>query len=224
MQSASELANDEEPALESLVRISLSRRRPRTLFALGDAEDPPRKLAGRSYQPRTIRSALRLATSAHHEVRCVVVSPEFARGSGLKFVSQLRCLRPLLPVLLQLPHPDRNLLSLAYFQGVEISIGYDKNDSVHRFVERALARPRSTLDQLDERLASLAEVHGLTPTERRVAMAAVRGMSRSELLSTFDVSINTLKSQTRSILKKTGHQSLNDLCRVVLMSVVSDAV
>ncbi len=223
MQSANEVANDVEAPSGNRVRISVFRRRPTVVFALGDGEEPPEDLAGVSHRPKSVRAALRLSTSRQHDVRCVVVSPQFGRGVGLRFIEQLRQQRPLMPILLQVDRAERALLSLAYFQAFEISTGRDHDAKVLRFVERVVERPRTTADQLDEQVAELARDFGLTPSERRIAAAAVRGMSRSDLLASFDVSVNTLKSQIRSILKKTGFHSLNDLCRVVLMNVVSES-
>jgi DNA-binding CsgD family transcriptional regulator len=141
----------------------------------------------------------------------------------LRLIAQLRELRPLFPVLLRVERADRNLRSLAYCQGFELAIGSAQHETLRAFVESSLARPRTTFSQLENRLADLACRYSLTPSEKRIAAASIQGLSRAELLSCFEVSINTLKSQTRSILKKTGHASLSDLSRAVLTSLLSDA-
>lgn len=174
-------------------------------------------------RPRNTQAALSFVASADHDVRCAIVRPEFHRGEGVRLVAQLRELRPLLPVLLSVETANRDLRSLAYLQGIDLAVGRDPARRVRAFVESSLVRPRTTLERLESRVAQLSRRYALTPRERRIAAAAVRGVSRAELLASFEISVNTLKSQTRSMLRKTGHSSLNELCRVVLAELVVDA-
>lgn len=220
MQSASESRSEEEAAVESGVRFSTARRVPGALCASDDALASLPSLGVKVLRPRDRQGALRYLTSPNYDVRCAIVHPEFSRGGGFRLVAQLREMRPLLPVLMRVEKADRNLLSLAYCYGFELAIGEEQSSTVPDFVQSSLGRARTTVEQLASRVEEFAQHHSLTPSEKRIAAAAVQGLSRSELISTLDVSVNTVKSQTRSILRKTGFSSLNDLCRVVLRGIV----
>ncbi len=222
MQSAreAEFWEEESPA-ESTVRVSALGSSKVLLAWESDAVGTPH-VAEEVLRPRTMRSAFRYLNSDRHDVRCVLVRPDFDGGAGLKFMAELRKMKPLIPILFQVPRADRHLISLAYCQGIELSTLRDGNESLFRFVEVALNAGKNTSKQVERSIAELAEVHGLTPTEKRIATATVRGMTRAQLLAAFEISVNTLKSQTRSILKKTGHSSLNDLSRVILSDVVAE--
>lgn len=174
-------------------------------------------------RPQSVQAALRLVEAPEYDVRCAIVRPEFHHGGGLRLVARLRELRPLLPVLVKADKGDRELWSLAYCHGLELAVGDGGPEKVRAFVESSLQRPRSTMEQLEKQIEELTRRHSLTPSERRIAAAAVQGLSRTQQLASFEVSPNTLKSQTRGLLKKTGHSSLNEFCRVVLMGLVADA-
>src|SRR5690606_22617451 len=109
-----------------------------------------------------------------------------------------------LPILLFAQAPNQSVLSLSYAYDLELVTRACSDEIVSRFVQAAMARQRATYEQLEQRLTQMAERQGLTTGELRIVTAVTRGMTRAELISAFDVSVNTLKSQTRSILKKTG--------------------
>lgn len=206
------------------VQMDSEPRVPGALFACDEAPHlVARRWGVKPLRPRSMQAALRLVTSPDYDVRCAIVRPEFHRGGGVLLVAQLRELRPLLPVMLQVEKADRTLLSLAYCHGLELAVGQDQPEKVRTFVESSLLRPRTTMERLESRVAHFARCHALTPREKRIAAAAVIGMSRADFLVSFQVSVNTLKSQTRSMLKKTGHASLNELSRDVLTGLLADA-
>jgi DNA-binding NarL/FixJ family response regulator len=165
---------------------------------------------------RTVEEALTVVSQQGPDIRCAIVQASFGGGRGMDLILRIRALRPLLPILLLAPEPDKNTLTLSYAYDLELVSQDCTGPIVDRFVRSSMARPRATYEQLEERLLHMATRVGLTTGELRIVTAVTRGMTRPELLSAFDVSVNTLKSQTRSILKKTGHASLGELSRVAL--------
>jgi len=164
----------------------------------------------------TVEEALTAVARERAEIRCAVVQVSFGGGRGIELIHGVRALRPLLPILLFAQAPNQSVLSLSYAYDLELVTRACSDEIVSRFVQAAMARQRATYEQLEQRLTQMAERQGLTTGELRIVTAVTRGMTRAELISAFDVSVNTLKSQTRSILKKTGHASLGELSRVAL--------
>jgi DNA-binding CsgD family transcriptional regulator len=64
----------------------------------------------------------------------------------------------------------------------------------------------------------LATTFDLTPAEARVAARLVSGLSIKAIASQLDVSLSTVRTQTKSILEKTGTHRQAELVRVLLLA------
>jgi len=69
---------------------------------------------------------------------------------------------------------------------------------------------------LNSSVLELATIHGLSPQEAKILGSLVSGTSRAKLASVIGLSPNTVKSQIRQILSKTGSASLSDVLSNVL--------
>jgi DNA-binding CsgD family transcriptional regulator len=66
---------------------------------------------------------------------------------------------------------------------------------------------------------AMARKHKLSPGERDILAAAVQGKDRRGIIESRHASPNTLKTQIRRLLIKTGHSTLDDLRDAVLRSL-----
>ena len=64
----------------------------------------------------------------------------------------------------------------------------------------------------------LSELLGLTNAEARTAAAVARGMSPAEMARSFNLSVHTVRSQLKSVFRKTGTSSQSQLGQLVLGS------
>jgi DNA-binding CsgD family transcriptional regulator len=64
----------------------------------------------------------------------------------------------------------------------------------------------------------LAELLGLTNAEARTAAAVARGMSPAEMARCYNLSVHTVRSQLKSVFRKTGTSSQAQLGNLVLNS------
>jgi len=90
---------------------------------------------------------------------------------------------------------------------------FDFDLNVRKLVDRLDRRELAGSDSNWNALERLRASHKLTASELRVAACALRGMDRAEMAENLGVSENTVKSQVRSILTKTGATHLRELAR-----------
>jgi DNA-binding CsgD family transcriptional regulator len=64
--------------------------------------------------------------------------------------------------------------------------------------------------------ARLQDLHGLTPAEARVAAAVVSGKTVKDIARAQDISLNTVRSQLKSVFDKLGVHRQSDLVRCLL--------
>jgi DNA-binding NarL/FixJ family response regulator len=142
-------------------------------------------------------------------------------GSGLDVVRYARQKLPLLPVLILTAREDEPLINEAHVLRASYAVKPFDLGEMRRFVLRAESFEAVPNSVLDESVAELAKECGLTRREAEVVAAAFARRSRREVLATLGVSENTLKSQVKSILRKTGHDSMQALSRALLRDVLT---
>jgi DNA-binding NarL/FixJ family response regulator len=144
----------------------------------------------------------------------------FDAGHGVAFAFKFRQSYPLLPVLVvgeQFSASDLVTLHRARILAGTARLG---EYEIHRFVESAYRASIPTVDVLDECVEMFSKLHQLTEQEARIVRAMASGSDLGKMARSFGISPNTLKSQARTLLKKTGLNSLRAVSRVVLTDVV----
>ncbi len=63
----------------------------------------------------------------------------------------------------------------------------------------------------DRALTHYADNHQLTPAEQRVLVELLKGLAPCEIAYEFDIAENTVRSQIKSVLAKTGNHSIRNL-------------
>jgi DNA-binding NarL/FixJ family response regulator len=142
-------------------------------------------------------------------------------GSGLTVVRRARELFPLLPVLVLTGRDDMEVINAAHALRVDLACKPIDREEIVRFVEGALALGCITDARIQEKVAELAAASKLTPREAQIVELTLSRRSRSEVLAELGVSENTLKTQVKGLLRKTGHDSMTALTRSLLTDLLN---
>ncbi len=148
----------------------------------------------------------------------VVLDVMLPDGSGLDVLAFLRGRHPLLPVLVLTGHFEADVANRSQALRAECVFKPATLENFRAFIDKALAVDAVSNDRVARAVAELALRLDLQPREMNVLAFAVAEVPRAAMSIELGISENTLKSQIKSLLKKTGHASLNDLARDVLLS------
>ncbi len=131
---------------------------------------------------------------------------------------------PLLPLLVVVPTEQPELINLAHPLRARCLVAPLQAADVERFIRHAQGFCPVERKELDGYLSRFGQDYELTTREHALVAAGLEGVRRSELLARFRISENTLKSQVRGLLRKTGQASMDALMRSVLRDVLSQQV
>jgi DNA-binding NarL/FixJ family response regulator len=164
----------------------------------------------------TVRMADTLALARHllgsAAFDGAVIDIELPDGNGLDLVEAIRGGTTRLPVLVLTGYCEPRLVNRAQRTGAEFACKPFFAQNVLAFAERAAAAS-STDREVSARVSELARRHGLTPRETAVAKLAVHDLPRQAIQAELGVSVNTIKTQVRSLLQKCGAPNLATLRR-----------
>ena len=141
-------------------------------------------------------------------------------GSGLEVVKVARDRYPLLPVLVLTARIEPQLINRAHALRAEYLCKPAGDEELGGFLRRCIAFERVPDDRVSRMADELSVRCELTPRETDLVAAAVANLSRTDMLEEFDITENTLKSQVRQVLRKTGHESLDALARSLLRAAL----
>jgi len=137
-------------------------------------------------------------------------------GSGLALLGLARQLFPLLPVLVLTARDDVATINEAHRLRAEFACKPFDLHEVVRFAKDALAFEHVSEERVVEIAEALARECHLTPKEVVIVKATLTYRNRTEVLAELGVTENTMKSHVRSVLRKTGHDSMQSLSRALL--------
>lgn len=140
------------------------------------------------------------------EVRAIFLDIGLPDGDGLDFLEETRAAGNDLPVAVVTGTMDSGSINRAQRLGAEFIAKPYESESVRAFLRRADARTDVT-----RWTHRLAHPEKLSTAEAAIVEHAVNGLSLRSIARVRGVSLNTVKSQIRSILKKTGYPSLQRL-------------
>ena len=149
------------------------------------------------------------------------VDVSFADGNGAALAAEFRRRLPLLPIVLAARHAAPELLELAQRHQLVPFLGAPSSSRTRRALKRLASERVPDWHVVNEKIERLATTRGLSPSERRIVEAIVDGRERRAILQVLGISDNTLKTQTRSILRKTSSASLLEVGRKLLLESVS---
>ena len=143
----------------------------------------------------------------------LVVDIGLPDGSGIDVVTHARSMFPLLPVLVLTGHNERKLINRSNELRAEFVCKPAEGDELMGFARRAITFERVPNERVAWVVDEMARVHTLTARECDLVAACMANTPRAQLGEQLKVSDNTLKSQIRGLLRKTGCESLDVLCR-----------
>jgi DNA-binding NarL/FixJ family response regulator len=141
-------------------------------------------------------------------------------GSGLVLVELLLKARPGTAVLVISGEPDENAIARAHKIGADYAVKPVSSALLEAFARSAAPMRKRVANIAD----SWRERYGLSGAERDVLARAAAGESYDEMASGRGSSPETVRTQVRALLKKTGHDSLQVLASEVLRELANPAV
>lgn len=189
---------------------------------LGNAKTLAR-LLGRFRTTRIATSVVEACALLASDTRwtALIVDIGLPDGSGLDVAGFARSRLPLLPVLVLTGRNDRSLINRSHKLRAEYVCKPAGEADLFGFVRRAVTFERVPDERLAWLIDELSEHCELTPRETEVVAATVANAPRTQLPEMFQISENTLKSQVRSVLRKTGFESLDSLAKSLLHEALS---
>ncbi len=181
------------------------------------------RLLGRFRTTRIAGSVVEACALLEGETRwtALIVDIGLPDGSGLDVAGFARSRWPLLPVLVLTGRNDRKLINRSHKLRAEFVCKPASEADLFGFVRRAVTFERVPDERLSWLIDELSGHCELTPRETEVVAATVANVPRQQWLEMFQVSENTLKSQVRSVLRKTGFESLDSLAKSLLHEALS---
>jgi DNA-binding NarL/FixJ family response regulator len=167
-----------------------------------------RWIAAKGWEIQTARDVASAWAALSSSFRGLVVDLSLPDGSGFDVIARARESQPDLPVLIVTGCVDSSAINRAQRLRAEYACKPDVAENVRAFLDRCRHAPSTQLTTL---VANLSARYGLTPAERRLVLAAAESATHGSLEKRLGVSVNTLKTQIRVVLRRTGAHSMEDL-------------
>jgi len=178
----------------------------------------------RDFGPTTTCSSLGEAMSAldtDEPWAGVMVDINLPDGSGLDAVERLRGRSPDLPAVVISGTAQGPEVNRAARFGATFVCKPCTRDDLLPFFHRAAERARKG-HELERVVETAVKRWGLSPRETEILVHAIRGGDRDEFLERVGISVNTYKTQVRSLLRKADYESLPQLAIDALRSLLSE--
>ena len=175
------------------------------------------------YRPVHVSATIRDARDALRRRRNwvgAVLDISLPDGSGVEFLQELRRLWPNLPVMMLTGHLERDYLNRAQALGAEYVCKPAGRDNLIPFVKRAVIENQDAEALVASYVHEYAERMHLSPRETQLLSLSVRGLSRGAAAQELGTAENTVKAQTRTLLRKTGARTYAALGNKLLREAV----
>ncbi len=173
-------------------------------------------------QPATLADSgrdARAALSGHERWRGFVIDVLLGNESGIDVLSFARERHPCVPAVMVTGGLERDVIKRAFSLGAGLMCKPIEPEDLVVFTNRCLAAERlgpSTLALVE----ALARQHALSRREAELLVHVVSGESRIEAQHNMRISKNTLKTHTRSLLRKLDASDLSELTIHVLRTAL----
>jgi two-component system response regulator FixJ len=148
---------------------------------------------------------------------CLVLDVRMPGMSGLELQQELNLRGAVIPVIFITGHGDIPMAVEAMQHGAFdfLQKPFRDQDLIDR-IQRALAKDRSTRDELKERAGIQQRRDSLTPREREVLSLVVSGKPNKVMAADLGVSQRTVEIHRARVMEKMGASSLAQLVRMVM--------
>ncbi len=143
--------------------------------------------------------------------RGLVVDVTLPDGSGLDWVAEVREYAAQVPILVLTAHCTQEFVNRAFSLRASYLCKPFPPDDLVGFARSASERHADDRKALGGMLERLAKQHQLTQRELEIVRAAAHGVASKEFVAGRGISMNTYKSQVRSVLRKIGATSLGEV-------------
>jgi DNA-binding NarL/FixJ family response regulator len=194
------------------LRVSCARVSPRFLVVDDDgvlAEWVARKL--RRFFPCTVVGTVREARDAldrEGDFCGFVIDFRLPDGDGLAVLREVRKRYPNAPAVLLTGSVEVPLINQTYGLGASFLAKPIGARALDRFIEEATACAGGLDARMQRRLADIVSEYGLSAGERDVLIAKLAAVPREVFIAERAISLNTYKSQVRTLLRKLDAESL----------------
>lgn len=171
---------------------------------------------------RDIPEAWQIVASSRRLV-ALITEADLPSGNGLELVKAARKERPLLPILVLTGRADPRLINRAHGLRAEYHCKPTHRSALHGFLRRAVAFERVADQRIAWAVDEMTRRNGLTLREVDLLTSAIAGVPRRALADELGVSENTLKTRTRSLLRKCSAATLEEVARATLHLAISSS-
>lgn len=138
-------------------------------------------------------------------------------GLGMQLVEAARQLSPRLPILIISAGAEHAIVARAFRLDATLLRSPISPRDVDLFLNRATVLVRGLSKRRSSRLHVFSRTFALSPRQQQLLLLLSSGIARRELAAQIGMSENTVKSQVRSILKKTRAHSLEHALYLALI-------
>ncbi|MEL6338485.1 MAG: LuxR C-terminal-related transcriptional regulator [Myxococcota bacterium] len=151
----------------------------------------------------------------------LVVDRDLPDRDGFELVRSAKASWPLLPILVFSRDFSATLINEGARLGVTFMAKQNSVAGLRAFLDRSVALERVSEVRLSLAVRNFAERHQLSLKETEVLSAGVEGVARKRIADQLGVSENTLKSCVKTILRKCGQTSLQEIRCVLLIQALN---
>ena len=155
-----------------------------------------------------IANGPRVSRSVREDVAGVILDVSSSRGVGLRFVPEVRTMKPGLPILVVASTHASHTANQAHLLGVEFVCKENAGANIASFVKRCC---NAEIKSVSDLLTELQVANGLTNAERRLLAVAMMTASHQPLADLLGISVNTVKKRIGVLLEKTSASSMEEL-------------
>jgi DNA-binding NarL/FixJ family response regulator len=167
---------------------------------------------------RTGRLADAVDEIARDPARWAGVVTQF-RGQ-FKELEMIRRQSPMLPVLALLSQPEPALVSALDARGIETAVPFAEGPHVTAFIQRSFAAAFVPNERVANLVQAFASRAGLSSREVQILAYSLANEPREVMRKRLGVSENTLKSQIKGLLRKSGERTLDGLAKDILRAAL----
>lgn len=159
-----------------------------------------------------IASTIRISLeSLRPDLAAIIVNLWLPDGLGFEVIERAMDQNDEIAALMLTGSTDPEHINTAQRLGAEYVCKPVLIDNIRSFVQRRVSRATGTVGAVDRVVGRFAERHRLTPAEQRIMLAAIQSTAREHICRVVGTSVNTIKTQIRRILDRTGADSLEEL-------------
>ena len=144
-----------------------------------------------------------------------IVDVRLPDGDGLDLVAAIRQKLPTTSILVTTASDDASYANRAHLLGVALARKPEIHANIVVFLNN-LAHNTNVVSRVDQALANLAAIAGLSRQQRRIVELMARGTKRSELAQALGVEETTIRTHVRTIIRRVGVDNVDRVAWKIL--------